>query len=734
MRLRFPHYKQAEGKDCGPTCLRIIAKYYKKTIPVQKLRELCTTTREGTSLLGISDGAEEIGLRTLGAKVSLKKLSKIPLPCIIHWGTYHYVVLYKVKRGRYYISDPAHGLINYNKREFVKGWVGENEENEVENNDVGVVLILEPTPKFYSRDYEEETKRSYDLNFLFKYLFQYKRFIYQLAIGLIVSSLLQLIFPFLTQSIVDIGIKNKDIDFIYLVLFAQLSLFIGRTSVEVIRSWILLHLSTRINISLISDFFYKLMKLPISYFDVRLTGDLMQRIHDHERIERILTTSSLNVLFSFVNIIVFGFVLLYYNVQIFMVFILGSVLFLFWVLIFLKKRRKLDYRRFSQMGSEQSKVIELINGMQEIKIHNAEKKMRWEWEYTQVRLFNISVDNLKLEQLQSVGSSFINELKNILITILSAKLVIDGEITLGMMLAISYIVGQLNSPIFELISFIREIQDANIAMERLGEIHNKSDEDIENFMKTDDFDINSDIKLKNVSFKYNGSKDFVLKNLNLTIPKNKITAVVGLSGSGKTTLMKLLLGFYEPSVGEISLGDVKLTNISPRSWRNSFGVVLQEGYIFNDTIANNIAVGVDEIDKKKLFHAVEVANIKGFIESLPSDYNTMVGMEGVGLSTGQKQRILIARAIYKDPNFIFFDEATSALDSKNENEIITQMNRFFKDKTVCVIAHRLSTIKNADQIVVLDNGEIVETGNHDDLIRNEGYYFELVKNQLELVE
>lgn len=730
MRLRFPFYKQAEGKDCGPTCIKIIAKYHKKTIPIQKLRNLSITTREGTTLLGLSDAAEQIGFRTLGARVNLSKLSKLPLPCIIHWGTYHYVVLYKVKSDRYYISDPAHGLIQYDKKEFIKGWVGKGNAEKLE---IGIVLLLQPTPKFYSKDYKEEIKQSYNLNFLFKYLFQYKKFIYQLIIGLVVASLLQLMFPFLTQSIVDIGIKNQDINFIYLILFAQVALFLGRTSVEIIRSWILLHLSTRINISLISDFFHKLMKLPLSYFDVKLTGDLMQRINDHQRIERILTTSSLSVLFSLVNILIFGFVLLYYNVQIFFIFIVGSFLYFLWILIFLKKRKRLDYRRFSQMGTEQSKVIELINGMQEIKIHNAEKKMRWNWEYTQVKLFHISIDNLKLEQLQGVGSSFLNEFKNILITIFSAKLVIDGEITLGMMLAISYIIGQLNAPISELINFIRELQDANIAMERLGEIHNKKDENQNNFMNVLDFNSKTNMIFKNVFFKYNGTSEYVLNNLNLTIPKNKITAIVGVSGSGKSTLLKLLLRFYEPTKGEIFIGDVNLNNISQKVWRENFGVVLQEGYIFNDTIASNIAVGVDEIDKNKLYNAVAIANIKSFIESLTSDYNTMIGMEGIGLSSGQKQRILIARAIYKNPDFLFFDEATSALDSKNENEIMNQLDKFFENRTVVVVAHRLSTVKNADQIVVLDKGEIVETGIHQDLVDKEGYYYDLIKNQLELV-
>tara|TARA_R110002012_G_scaffold290873_1_gene485053 strand:- start:331 stop:1761 length:1431 start_codon:yes stop_codon:yes gene_type:complete len=474
------------------------------------------------------------------------------------------------------------------------------------------------------------------------------------------------------------------------------------------------------------------MNLPISFFDVRKTGDILQRINDHKRIERILTTSSLNVLFSMFNLLVFGFVLAYYNWTIFAIFFIGSLVYFGWILLFLKKRKDLDYKQFSQISQEQSKVIELINGMQEIKLHNAEKQKRWGWEYLQANLFKISVENLSLEQYQGVGSRFINELKNILITILSAILVIDGEITLGMMLAISYIVGQLNSPIAQMIEFIREVQDARISLDRLGEIHKKEDEEPQGKEKTHQFPKGSPLSLKDVSFRYIGSKKPVLEKLNLDVPANKITAIVGVSGSGKTTLMKLLLKFYEPNTGEIRIGNYKLENISQKTWREKCGVVMQEGYIFNDTIANNIAVGVDVINKEKLEHAVKVANIQEFIETLPLNYNTNIGMEGVGLSTGQKQRLLIARAVYKNPDYLFFDEATSALDANNESEIMKNLNEFFIKKTVVVIAHRLSTVKNAHQIVVLNNGEIIEIGNHTELIELKGQYYNLVKNQLEL--
>ena len=735
MIKKFPHCKQANQKDCGPTCLKIIAKYYKKTIFIQQLRTISETTRVGTSLLGLSEASEQLGFRSLGIKVDLQRLLEAPLPCVLHWNKNHYVVLYKMKSSTsfrrqelFYVSDPAHGLLKYNKADFLKHWIGNNADEETEE---GIALLLEPTPEFYNTNFDAKEKRM-GFRFLSKYLFKYKRFLWQLVIGLLAASLLQLIFPFLTQSVVDVGIKNQDIHFIYLILFAQLALFLGRTAIEVVRSWILLHLSTRINISLVSDFFIKLMNLPIAFFDTRMTGDILQRINDHKRIERILTTSSLNVLFSMVNLLVFSLVLAYYNVTLFFIFLVGSVLYFLWIAIFLKKRRDLDYKRFSQVSQEQSKVIELINGMQEIKLHNAEKQKRWGWEFLQARLFKVSIEGLALEQYQNVGSGFINELKNILITILSAKLVNDGEITLGMMLAISYIVGQLNSPIAQLINFVREVQDAKISLDRLSEIHNKDDEESLDDQKIKDISKEAQFELKNISFRYIGSDQLVLKDLDLIIPSNKITAIVGTSGSGKTTLMKLLLKFYEPSDGMMKLGSYDLKNVSQKAWRNQSGVVMQEGYIFSDTIANNIAVGVDYVDKQKLAHAVDVANIQEFIETLPLSYNTKIGMEGVGLSTGQKQRLLIARAVYKNPNYLFFDEATSALDANNEKVIMEKLNTFFKDKTVVVIAHRLSTVKHADQIVVLEQGKIVEVGSHKALVKQKGNYYHLVKNQLEL--
>ncbi|MCO6161374.1 peptidase domain-containing ABC transporter [Flavobacterium sp. NRK F7] len=729
---KFPYYIQTESKDCGPTCLKIIAKFNGKVLNTQMLRELSETTREGSNLLTLSDAAEAIGFRSLGVKISLEKLQEAPLPCILHWNKNHYVVLYKIKKNKYYISDPAIGLIEYTEAEFLKFWIGNNADETTEE---GIALLLEPTPKFYESeldlDKDEDGKTKFGFSLLSKYIYRYKAFVIQLAIGLLAGSLLQLIFPFLTQSVVDVGIQNQNIHFIYLVLLAQLFLFFGKTALELIRSWILLHLSTRINIALISDFFIKLMNLPISYFDVKMTGDIMQRINDHHRIERILTTSSLNVLFSMINMVLMGGILAYYNLGIFTVFFIGSLLYFLWVILFLKRREKLDYKRFSEVSQEQSKVIELINGMQEIKLHNAEKQKRWGWEYIQARLFRVSMKSLVLEQTQGIGSNFINELKNIIIIFLSALAVINDGLTLGEMMAITSIVGSLNGPVIQLIGFIRELQDAKISLARLSEIHEMKDEVEDENEKTREIPEN-DILIKDLSFRYTGSDVNVLEKLNLTIPAKKVTAIVGTSGSGKTTLMKLLLKFYEPQEGDVLINKTSLKSISQKAWRNHIGSVMQEGYIFSDTIANNIAVGVDIIDKERLQYAADVANIKEFIDDYPLRYNTKIGAEGVGMSTGQKQRLLIARAVYKNPEMLFFDEATSALDANNEKEIMEKLDVFFKDKTVLVIAHRLSTVMNADKIVVLEKGKIIETGTHTELVALKGSYFKLVKNQLQL--
>lgn len=675
---------------------------------------------------GLSEAAEAIGYKTLGIRIKPDTLDEIPLPAVCHWQQNHFVVLYKVTKDTLYVADPGHGRLKFSKKEFVENWIYTHSGDA--DREEGFILLLEPSNL---EKYDGTEREKLGWGFIRKYFLRYKKLLWQLGAGLTAGTLVQLSFPFLTQGIVDIGIRNQDISFVILILFAQLFLFLGKTSLEVIRSWILLHLSTRINVSLVSDFFMKMMRLPISFFDSKVTGDILQRIQDHERVERLLTSTSLGVLFSSVNLLIFGAVLAWYNMGIFGIFMIGSIIYFTWIGLFLKKRRELDFRLFSSMSEEQSKVIELIEGMQEIKLHNAERQKRWSWENIQAKLFKVNMKNLALEQRQAVGANFINELKNILITVLAAKLVLDGQITLGMMLAISYILGQLNGPLHQFIDFIFSVQDAKIALERLGEIHLQEDEEKhpDSIQLLDHF---QSLHLENLSFSYPGGNSQILKNIEVSIPQGQTTAIVGASGSGKTTLMKLLLGFYKPSQGQVVYGNTDLQHIKQSEWRDRCGVVMQDGFIFNDSIANNIALGEDKVDFDKLRQAAKMAEIHQFISQLPRGYSTKIGTEGLGLSMGQRQRILIARAIYKDPELIFFDEATSALDAKNERAIVENLSQFIAGRTAVIIAHRLSTVRNADQILVLHEGHIVEQGTHDDLVTQMGAYFELVRNQLEL--
>ena len=730
MQLKyFPHFHQLDAADCGPTCLRMIAKYYGRTYAIRYLREHAYITREGVSMLGISDAAEQIGFRTMGVRITLEQLqTEISLPCILHWNQRHFVVCYKIKKGKYYIADPAASRGVFDEDEFGRCWFS----TPVEGKDTGTALLLEPGPDFYEReDVEDQENRK--LSYFFRYLTPYKRELFQLILGMLTVSILQLIMPFLTQSLVDTGIRDSNPSFITLILIAQLVIFIARLSVDFIRSWILLHVNTRINIALISDFLAKLMRLPLHFFDTKMVGDIMQRIGDHNRIEAFMTGTSISTLFSFVNFIVFGFVLAYYDLNILGLFLLGNGLYVTWILLFMKYRRELDIKRFAQAASEQSNLFQLITGMQEIKLNNCETEKRWEWERIQVKLFKISIKGLALGQYQQIGSVFFNQTTNILISFLAARAVVSGEMTLGMMMSLIYIVGQLTSPIEQFIGFARSFQDAKISLERLGEIHQREDEEQTLALKVNTLPENQTLYIEDVSFSYDGAdRDYVLEHINLTIPQHKVTAIVGASGSGKTTLIKLLLGFYEPNKGNIKIGDLSLKNMNPHVWRARTGCVMQDGFLFSDSIAKNIAIGEEVIDKERLLHAVTVANIRDFIDSLPLGYNTKIGMEGNGVSQGQRQRILIARAVYKNPEFIFLDEATNALDANNEREIMEHLHQFYKGRTVVVVAHRLSTVRDADNIVVLDKGQVVEEGTHEELTARRGIYYKLVKNQLEL--
>ena len=791
--MKFPHYTQLDQMDCGPTCLRMVAKHYGRSFTVQSLREKAQIGKEGVSLLGISEAAEAIGFRTMGVIIPFEKLAtEAPLPCIVHWDQNHFVVVYDIKganggwmsrikggrkvpafegidgnvqpqpfihgfqvneneiiippaipvipelpkritrKGTVFIADPGKGLVTYPAEEFCRHWLSSHTNGTGE----GVVLLLEPTPAFFEQDDEPTT--AYNFERVFSYLWQYKRLLVQLALGLAVGSGLQLLFPFLTQSVIDVGVNTQNVPFVYLVLGAQLMLMAGRLSVEFIRSWILLHISTRVNLSILSDFLIKLMKLPVSFFDSKQFGDIMQRIGDHHRIESFLTGQTLSVLFSMVNLLIFGAVLAMYNLSIFGIFMVSSVLYIGWVMLFLRQRRKLDYKRFDVSAKNQSSLVQLIQGMQEIKLAGAERPMRWAWERLQARLFRLQMKGLSLSQYQQAGAFAINEGKNIFITFLAAQAVINGQLSLGAMLAMQQIVGQLNSPIEQLIGFVQSLQDAKISLERLNEIHTLEDEEPADRPVTTTLPETGGLHLKNVSFQYPGAgNEPVLQGIDLSILDGKTTAIVGMSGSGKTTLLKLLLRFYEPTKGEIRLGGNALRNISHSFWRSQCGVVMQDGFLFSETIARNIAVGVERIDAQRLGDAVRVANLREFVDALPSGLHTKIGAEGNGISQGQRQRILIARAVYKDPQYIFFDEATNALDANNEAVIVQNLNAFFRRntgnrRTVVVVAHRLSTVSHADQIVVLDKGRITEIGTHDTLVSKQGDYWRLVKNQLEL--
>ena len=732
MKDSFKCIIQSDSMMCGITCLQMVCKHFGREVSLRTLSKLCVATSEGVSMLGVNEAANKLGLRTMCARTDFDTLSKATLPCVLHWNQNHFVVLYKVRKGRiFYVADPGKGLVKYNLEEFGKHWVSTASQGE----EKGIAMFLEPTLEFYSHkvDNEEEDGSPRSFQFLFGYIKQYRKYFGQIVLGLLVGSLLQLILPFLTQSIVDVGIKNQNIGFIWLILLGQLMLTISRTAIDFIRRWLLLHISLRINISLVSDFFIKLLKLPMSFFDTKLMGDLMQRMGDHNRVNSFLTQQTLSIVFSLFTFVVFSIVLLSYNWLVFAIFMLGSLLYGGWLALFLRRRKVLDYELFEQQAINNNKTYEFITSMQEIKLQDCEQRRRWEWEDVQADLFGVQMKSLKLQQTQEAGSIFINELKNIVITVVAATAVIHGQLTLGMMLAVQYIIGQLNSPVEQLMSFFYSVQDVKISLERINEIHRMDDENGKQGLETSVKEEDKGIDLENVNFKYDPhALKTIIDNVSLTIPKGKVTAIVGASGSGKTTLIKLMLGYYPVLGGQINIGGTDVNTLNKKWWRRQCGVVMQDGVIFSESIARNIAVDDKEIDKQRLQTAAEIACIHDYVMGLPLKYNTKIGRDGVGLSQGQKQRILIARAVYKNPDYIFLDEATNSLDANNERMIVEHLDEFYKGKTVVIVAHRLSTVKNANQIVVLDKGKVVETGNHETLTAKRGAYYNLVKNQLEL--
>lgn len=725
--MTYPFVRQYDAMDCGPACISMIAQWHGKRISLETIRKRAWITREGVSFLGLKSAAGTMGFKAAGVRLPFSRLAaEAPLPCIVHWQQNHFIVVNRISDRHVWVSDPAIGRIRLTRDEFLKGWASGESSSEPS----GMAMLLEPGPGFEKLENDPPPKGGFE--FLLPYLKPYRKQILILIAGLIAGSAIQLLFPFLTQAIIDRGIADSDIRFIYLILAGQMALIMGRMAVEFSRGWLLLHLGTKLNIRIVSEFLARLMDLPIAYFDTKLNGDILQRIDDNTRIENYLTSSSLAILFSLFNFVVFGVVLAIYSLPVLLVFVAGTALYILYVTLFMPSRERLDNIRFMQMAEAGNKMINIVNGMQEIKLAGNEAANRREWETHQKDIYRTRIKGLRILQFQTAGGTLIHESANIIITVISATLVINGSMTLGMMLAVQFITGQLNGPVSQIVNFMRATQDTRISLERLAEVHAMETERQQN-EATAIMPNEVNITVRNLSFRYEGpGSPWVIKDLDLVIPAGKITAVVGESGSGKTTLLKLLMGFYKPSDGTIMINGHKLEEISIDSLRSSTGVVMQEGYIFPDTILGNIAPGTDQPDMERVALAVRVASLGPLMQTLPAGLKTRVGQGGHGLSQGQKQRILIARVVYKQPSLLLLDEATSSLDASNERMIVENLAGFYAGRTVVIVAHRLSTVRHADMIVVLDSGTVSESGTHEELTARRGIYYKLIRDQLEM--
>ncbi|MEE1298103.1 MAG: peptidase domain-containing ABC transporter [Muribaculaceae bacterium] len=716
-------FRQLEHSDCGITCIRIIAYFYGVDIPLKFLRSICDISRVGISIRDILSATKKIGFEANAVKVSAEDILKMPLPAILYWENKHYIVLYKIKNNKFYIADPGRGKLILDNEEFLNSWLY--------GNSMGLAIVLAPKEEFYNIDFGIKDSSESGLFKLAKKSISkhLKRFIAVIVLSIVVM-LADMITPLIFQSTIDEGIEGKDINLVWVLCLSQFLIFIGYSLSDNVINIILTKTGLKVSIDMMNEYLSKLISFPISFFDRKVNSDFIQKIEDQNRIKNFLIDFPSSAFLTGINIVVFSAMLIYYNYIIFLILLAATFLGFLWTKTFLQKRENIDYSYFYYSSNNRNNIYELINGMQEIKINNAHNIRIAKWKETQLKINELSFKTVLLKMLVNGGNSVLSRIKDIIITGACATLVIKGNMSVGEMMTISYITGRLSSPFSYILNSLNTMQDATMSYERIDEIINKP---LDNKSKYKEHDNIQSIIFSNVSFKYPGSySPYVLKDINITIPQGKVTAIVGCSGSGKSTLLKLMLGFYIPQKGDIYAGKYNMSDIDTDNWISRCGVVMQNGFIFSGTILENIALSDSKPDINRVKYVTNLACINEFIDTLPMGYHTKIGVTGVELSGGQKQRILIARAVYKNPSFIFLDEATNALDAKNERVIVENLNEFYKGRTVVIVAHRLSTVKNADNIIVLEGGRVAETGNHESLIAQRGAYFNLVRNQLEL--